>query len=209
VASAFPPTGRPLPPHAAGAGGNVQNNKAAYSFTDRQKLWVAAGGNPSKAILAAAVSMAENRSGDPHARHRNSDGSVDVGLWQINSVHGAQATEDPMGNARAAVAISKNGTDWRPWTTFRSGAYQAFLHGSNAFPDPSSDVAGAAGAIAGAVSPIAGIAKFVSRLNVLFELDWWKRVGMVILGLVAILLGVTWAAKEFMPRDLPIPPIIP
>jgi hypothetical protein len=174
MASAFPTTGRPLPPRVQGAGGNVQNNKTAYSFTDRQKLWVAAGGNPSKSILAAAVSM---------------------------------------GNAQAAVAISKNGTDWRPWTTFRSGAYIPFMHRANAFPDPSSDVTGAVGAAVGAagavVSPIAGIAKFVSRLNVLFELDWWKRVGMVIIGLVAILLGVTWAAKEFMPQNLPVPPIIP
>jgi hypothetical protein len=32
---------------------------------------------------------------------------------------------------------------------------------------------------------------------------------MIIIGLVAILLGVTWAAKEFMPQNLPVPPIIP
>lgn len=210
MATAFPPTGRPLPPRAQPAGGNVSSTKKTYSFLDRQKLWVAAGGQQSKAIMAAAISMAENRSGDPHARHQNSDGSTDVGLWQINTVHGAQATEDPMGNARAAVAISKNGTDWRPWTTFKNGAYIPFLHNAaNAFPEPSDDAAAAAAVVTNPIDTAKAIAGFVSRLGVIFEADWWKRVGMVLAGVVAIALAVMYVAKEYAPADLPIPPIIP
>src|SRR5262249_40915223 len=47
----------------------------------------------------------------------NSNGTTDRGLWQINSIHGKQSTTNAAENARAAVAISKNGTDWRPWCT--------------------------------------------------------------------------------------------
>ena len=35
----------------------------------------------------------------------------------------AQATFNPMGNAKAAIAISSNGRNWRPWTTDVTGAY--------------------------------------------------------------------------------------
>jgi hypothetical protein len=28
-----------------------------------------------------------------------------------------------MGNAKAAIAISDDGRDWDPWTTYTSGAY--------------------------------------------------------------------------------------
>jgi lysozyme-like protein len=91
-----------------------------------RSLWTRAGGSAAAQNTAAAIAMAES-SGDPGASNRNSDGSVDRGLWQINSVHGALSTFDRMGNARAAVRISGNGRNWRPWTVFRSGAYKRFL----------------------------------------------------------------------------------
>lgn len=34
------------------------------------------------------------------------------------------STYDPLGNANAAVIISDDGSDWTPWTTYTSGAYQ-------------------------------------------------------------------------------------
>ena len=49
--------------------------------------------------------------------------TADYGLWQINASHGAEATLDPLGNAEAAVAISSDGANWGPWTTFTTGAY--------------------------------------------------------------------------------------
>jgi hypothetical protein len=67
--------------------------------------------------MAAAIAMAES-GGNPNAVNgSNSNGSTDRGLWQINSIHGSQSTLDPLANARAAVGISKGGTDWRPWCT--------------------------------------------------------------------------------------------
>jgi hypothetical protein len=38
-------------------------------------------------------------------------------------VHGSLATLNPYQNARSAVTLSDNGTNWNPWTTYRTGAY--------------------------------------------------------------------------------------
>lgn len=86
----------------------------AYSFDQLKQLWIQAGGNPAAAAIAAAVALAES-GGRPDAFNGNGGRSQDRGLWQINSVHGSQSTFDPVANARAAVAISNNGTNWKPW----------------------------------------------------------------------------------------------
>jgi hypothetical protein len=91
-----------------------------------QNLWTQAGGSASMANMAAAIAMAES-GGRPGASHRNADGSIDRGLWQINSVHGALSTFNRLGNAKAAVRISGNGRNWNPWTVYKSGAYKRFL----------------------------------------------------------------------------------
>lgn len=79
---------------------------------------------------AVAVALAES-GGNAAAQHTNTNGSVDRGLWQINSrahpeVSSAQAF-DPAQAARAAFTISKGGTSWTPWTTAKNGAAQAML----------------------------------------------------------------------------------
>lgn len=94
-----------------------------------EQLWVANGGKPGAKQMAAAVALAES-DGEERSTDNDSDGSVDRGYWQINSVHGNLSTYDPNGNARAAVAISANGTDWSPWVTVKNGAYKKFLSGS-------------------------------------------------------------------------------
>lgn len=80
-----------------------------------EELWVRAGGNPQNASTASAIAMAES-GGNPDSKNdSNSNGTTDRGLWQINSVHGGLSTFDPLANARAAVSISSNGANWRPW----------------------------------------------------------------------------------------------
>jgi hypothetical protein len=112
-----------------------------YSYSDLKDLWQQVGGSPQAADMAAAIAMAES-GGESGASNTNTDGSVDRGLWQINSVHGSQSTFDPIANAKAAVQISNNGTTWRPWCTAWSGPcsgtylasnapYQKFLNGSS------------------------------------------------------------------------------
>lgn len=56
------------------------------------------------------------------------------GLWQINTLAHPQYDEtqllDPAYNARAALAVSSGGKNWRPWSTFTSGLYRKYLAGA-------------------------------------------------------------------------------
>jgi TP901 family phage tail tape measure protein len=81
------------------------------------------------ADTAAAIAMAES-GGNPNAFNRNRNGTVDRGLWQINSIHGALSTFDILGNARAMASISGGGSDWTPWVVYNTGAYRQHLDGS-------------------------------------------------------------------------------
>jgi len=91
---------------------------ATLGCSGLEALWERAGGSPAAARTAASIALAES-GGDPLAT--GADG--ERGYWQISLGHGALSTYDPYGNARAAVAISGNGTDWDPWTTYTDGAY--------------------------------------------------------------------------------------
>jgi LysM repeat protein len=87
--------------------------------TGLETLWEAAGGSHSEAFMAAEIAMAES-GGRQYALSPTND----YGYWQINGSHGpAEATFNPMGNAKAAIAISDDGTNWDAWTTYTSGAY--------------------------------------------------------------------------------------
>jgi hypothetical protein len=93
-----------------------------YNYAQLEAVWIQAGGSAQTAAMAAAISMAESN-GNSGACGTNTNGSVDRGLWQINSTNGSQSSFDVMTNARAAVAISNNGTNWRPWcTAYSDGA---------------------------------------------------------------------------------------
>jgi hypothetical protein len=66
-----------------------------------------------------------------------------VGLFQIrslrdpskykgvDSLRDAAKLEDPVFNAKAAWAISKQGKDFTPWTTFNEGTYQKYMDGTS------------------------------------------------------------------------------
>lgn len=77
--------------------------------------------------VAAAVAYAES-GGNTGAI---GDGGHSFGLWQIHLPAHPQYKGtnllDPLTNARAAILISKSGTDFKPWTTFRNGAYLKYL----------------------------------------------------------------------------------
>ncbi len=84
--------------------------------------------------VAYAVCMAESR-GNPNANNAgtNSDGSVDRGLMQVNSIHADMVggdldkLYDPKTNLDVAYSLSHNGTDWTAWSAYNSGRYTAFL----------------------------------------------------------------------------------
>ncbi len=87
-----------------------------------------AGFRGQNAATAVAVSQAENRSGDTSAVHHNADGSVDVGLWQINSGNASpESMKDPSANAAEAFKLASSGRGWNNWTMFRNKSYLLFL----------------------------------------------------------------------------------
>lgn len=80
--------------------------------------------------LAAAVALAE--SGGVTGAVNRSSREYSVGLWQINTKkhpYSVDDMKDPLKNARAALAISHGGTDWKPWPTFTNGKYLQFKTG--------------------------------------------------------------------------------
>lgn len=132
----FPKLSATLPSSVSGAqnpagggssvSGTAPTNAQKYTQTQLQQLWIQAGGNPSYALIASAIAMAES-GGNSGATDNDSNGTVDRGLWQINSVHGSLSTYNPVANARAAIQISNNGTNWTPWVTYNTGAYEQYM----------------------------------------------------------------------------------
>lgn len=162
--------------------------------TDIQRAQYArnAGFPENEIARAVAISIAENLAGDPSAEHHNSDGSIDRGLWQINSVHNFPVSQlnDPQGNARAAFQVwSEAGRSWRPWSTFKDAKYMAyyqrgqFAAKNRQAPDPN---AGPQILIPGdsSLQSVVDFFKFISNAHN------WQRIGMFILGGILIIIGL-------------------
>jgi Lysozyme like domain len=77
--------------------------------------------------LAAAVAMAESGGNELAV----GDAGQSFGLWQIHHPSHKEFEPSllltPWYCAHAALAISKSGSNWQPWTTYRTGAYKKFL----------------------------------------------------------------------------------
>lgn len=132
--------------------GNLAPLAGMVSDAQRYQLARQAGWTLEQAIIATAISIAENGSGNPAVMSgRNSNGTYDLGLFQINSAHwpqfgGQQALTDPWRNAQAAFSIfGRQG--WCAWSTYEASCgpghgsqYRAFLAraaaASKAQPDP-------------------------------------------------------------------------
>ena len=113
-------TARHAKPQSTVLSSSAKKLSGNLSCSGLEALWTAAGGRKSAAFMAAEIAMAE--SGGQQYAHSPTN---DYGYWQINGGHGpALATYNPIGNAKAAIAISSNGTNWRPWTTYVTGAYR-------------------------------------------------------------------------------------
>jgi len=93
-------------------------------------VWHNSGGNTSTCQLAVSVALAES-GGDAHVSGPNSDGSIDRGLWQINSRWHPEVSDacgyNPDCNGKEALRISRQGTDWSTWVTFQQGINTKFL----------------------------------------------------------------------------------
>lgn len=97
---------------------------AIVSDADLLRFARAAGFSSGEAVTAAAIAIAESGR-NTRAVNRNTNGSVDRGLWQINSVHGYPADKlfDPAFNARAAREVfEKQG--WDAWVAYKNGLHE-------------------------------------------------------------------------------------
>jgi hypothetical protein len=117
-----------------------------FTHDDLVNLWLSVGGPAGSADIAAAVALAESggckwaHAGPTDTRpeasctYRRTDGENSDGLWQINRRAHPEYSDadlyDASGNAAAAVAVSSGGTNFAPWSTFTSGAFQQYLTGS-------------------------------------------------------------------------------
>ena len=82
--------------------------------------------------IALAIQRAENPKGDCEIYHYNSDGTLDWGYFQINTVHLKRAGVNLRGllDCRANIDFAYQlytERGFEPWTTFRNGAYRRFL----------------------------------------------------------------------------------
>ena len=83
--------------------------------------------------VALAIQRAENAAGKCEIYHYNSDGSLDWGYFQINTVHLHRADLnlrdllDCRANIDFAYKLFLEHGGFSPWSSFRSGAYRRYL----------------------------------------------------------------------------------
>jgi hypothetical protein len=138
--------------------------------------------------------MAES-GGRSDASNKNTDGSVDRGLWQINSVHGPKSTFDPIANVKSAIAISSGGKNWSPWVTYKTGAFRKYLSPTTladaSLPTSTTglNIPGVGGlSVSGIVS---GAINTVLKMMGLGDLrDMLERAGLIILGFALVIMGI-------------------
>ncbi len=105
--------------HGSSGGGSSGGLSGTLSCSGLEELWRSAGGNPADAFMAAEIAEAES-GGNQYALSPTDD----YGYWQINGSNGALATFNAYGNARSAIVLSDDGSNWNAWTTYHSGAYE-------------------------------------------------------------------------------------
>jgi hypothetical protein len=83
--------------------------------------------------LALAIQRAENGQGKCEIYHYNTDGTLDWGYFQINTVHlkrpGLNLRDllDCKANIDFAYQLFTEKGDFTPWSTYKSGAYRAYM----------------------------------------------------------------------------------
>ena len=86
----------------------------------------------SNCRVALAIQHAENPRGDCEIYHYNTDGTLDWGYFQINTVHlkrpgiDLRALLDCRANIDFAYQLYTE-RGFQPWTTYRNGAYRRYL----------------------------------------------------------------------------------
>lgn len=181
----------------------------AKVLTDAQVADIAVFGgwsaNSPDLTTSVAVSLAENQASDPKATHKNLDGTIDYGLWQVNSIHGYPVDQllTSTGNARAAFEVWKK-EGWPAWSTYKSGAYLLYLPRAKAAITSGTGQGRDPGVAAGTGS---GVAPTLTTLDVAVKalggfVGWvgnphnWLRVAEVAIGGALVIAGLSVVASS-------------
>ena len=168
----------------------------------------AAGFPPQEIETATAVALAES-GGETTATNKNTNGSIDYGLWQINTVHGSLLTQgdkfNPLDNARMAYTVWNGaGKKWTPWTVYKTGAYlaqkgAATLGAANPSPpaEAGADVNATQAGLIPTASPLdvlgplgTALGSIVETFNRLTSGGLWLRIGAFMVGSLLIVFSL-------------------
>lgn len=171
------------------------------TLTDQQLATLAegAGFNLGQMPTMVAIALAES-GGNPDAKHLNSNGTWDWGLWQINDVNKIPGNLlDPGTNARAAKTIFDR-QGFKAWSTYNSGAYTRYLGRGNtatiSVPPPA-----AGGTVNNAPTELVNTQSLADISSELTSGGTWVRVGEMFLGaglLLFAILRLTGADQTIM-----------
>jgi hypothetical protein len=119
-----------IAPRTSGETAEAQSDQFSHRLTAYQQYACNKFGSACR--IALAVQRAENPRGDCEIFHYNSDGTLDWGYFQINTVHlksaGVNLRDllDCKANIDFAYQLYTE-KGFEPWTTYRNGAYLEFL----------------------------------------------------------------------------------
>ncbi len=120
------PNSAPYRRHLRGLGAAVAAASAVLTPSQIQAYAANAGFSGPDLTTAVAIALAES-SGKSGAY--NPEGSY--GLWQIylpaHPEFAGQNLYDPQTNANAAFSVYRDAGGFSPWSTYKSGKYQAFV----------------------------------------------------------------------------------
>lgn len=165
---------------------------------------------------AVAVALAESGGNPAAVNTANRNGSVDYGLWQINTIHGPLLSQgdkfNPNDNAKMAYTVwSRAGGKWTPWSVYNNRRYVTFMpqaalaaasanqqSGSGNSPagasatgsataDPNTPQGSAAAQPTTSGLSMTGVAEFVSQL---VSGGLWLRLGSIVFGAALILFSL-------------------
>lgn len=147
----------------------------------------AAGWTGNDALIAFAVAKAESGANSQIVSKPNNDGSVDRGLFQINSKAWSQfsAWNDPSQNASFAHDVVFKQQGWQAWSVYNSGAYKQYLNdAAKAFGAPAGSAVVSANP--GATSTADTSGGSTNHFSGIMSKSLWVRIGIGGVGVLMI-----------------------
>lgn len=184
---------------------------AGQTITDAQTVtWAKQAGFTGNDLqIAVAVSFTENGSRKVDSIHTNSDGSHDLGEWQINDkAHPDLLQQFPewwsVQNADMAHSVWQS-SGWGAWTTFADGDYKANMNRAavaiaNEGLAPTNEVQGkvdTTNILTQIGNSVAAIAQDVFKAGAwMAKPENWMRIALVAVGGIVVIGGVLSASKN-------------